>query len=151
MPIPATLIENAKTQFDLTETADQHSLYQLTEKLLALPLDEVQTAARQPDAPLEFKIAAKLVDSRQFLLANQQPVKIGLVFAMWGEQNRLRPKTADNPNGEDALRVKLHQLDWATTGYGRILATLRRRRRRSQRQRLHWLPKLRPSTRRAIG
>ncbi len=112
----ADIIANAKTQFDLTETADQHSLYQLTEKLLGLPLDAVQTAAHQKDAPLEFKIAAKLAESRHFLLANQQPVKIGVVFAMWGEQNRLRRKTAENPNGEDALRVKLQQLAWATKG-----------------------------------
>ncbi|WP_420645543.1 glycosyltransferase [Candidatus Leptofilum sp.] len=110
----ANILANAKTKFDLTETADQHSLYQLTHQLLDLPPDEVLTAARQLDAPLEFKIAAKLVDSRQFLLNNQQPVRIGVVFAMWGEQNRLRPKTAENPNGEDALRVKLHQLEWAT-------------------------------------
>jgi len=38
------------------------------------------------------------------------------VFAMWGEHNRLRTKSADNPNGEDSLRVKLQQLDWVTSG-----------------------------------
>jgi hypothetical protein len=119
MPIPTNLIQGAKTKFDLTETADQQSLYALTEALLALPrlsLAELKEAALSPDTPLEFKIAAKLVDSRRFLLANQRPVKIGIVFAMWGEQNRLRPKSPDNPNGEDALRVKLEQLDWVTKG-----------------------------------
>ena len=39
-------------------------------------------------------------------------MRVGIVFAMWGEQNRLRPRTADNPNGEDSLRTKLDQLDW---------------------------------------
>ncbi|VAW33554.1 hypothetical protein MNBD_CHLOROFLEXI01-2687 [hydrothermal vent metagenome] len=116
MTVPANLIKNAKTEFDLTETADQQSLYVLTEQLLNLPLDEVKAAARQDGTPLAFKIAAKLADSRQFMLANQQPLKIGVVFAMWGEQNRLRPKSGDNPNGEDALRVKLQQLDWVTAG-----------------------------------
>ena len=116
MPIPTNLIQGAKTKFDLTETADQQSLYALTEQLLPLPLVEVKSAARREETPLEFKIAAKLVDSRQFLLVNRQSVKIGVVFAMWGEQNRLRPKSPDNPNGEDALRVKLEQLDWATAG-----------------------------------
>ncbi len=114
MPIPTNLIQGAKTKFDLTETADQQSLYALTDQLLGLPLDEIQAVARREETPLEFKIAAKLIDSRQFLLVNRQPVKIGVVFAMWGEQNRLRPKSPDNPHGEDALRVKLEQLAWAT-------------------------------------
>ena len=116
MPILPDLIQGTKTKFDLTETADQQSLYAPAEKLLEQPLEEVKSAVRQQETPLEFKIAAKLVDARRFLLANQQPVKIGVVFAMWGEQNRLRPKSPDNPNGEDALRVKLAQLAWATAG-----------------------------------
>jgi hypothetical protein len=35
---------------------------------------------------------------------------------MWGEENRLRPKAADNPHGEDSLVTKLEQLDWVTRG-----------------------------------
>ena len=35
---------------------------------------------------------------------------------MWGEQNRLHPKSDGNPHGEDSLRTKLAQLDWATQG-----------------------------------
>ena len=116
MPILTNLIQGAKTKFDLTETADQQSLYALTDQLLGLPLDEIKTIARQEETPLAFKIATKLIDSRQFLLVNRQPVKVGVVFAMWGEQNRLRPKSPDNPHGEDSLRVKLEQLDWATEG-----------------------------------
>ena len=38
--------------------------------------------------------------------------KVAVIFAMWGEHHRLRPRSADNPTGEDALRVKLDQLDW---------------------------------------
>lgn len=113
-----TLAETAKTTFDLTEPADQKSLYILAESLLQSDhsLESLKTFVQQNAPPLEFKIAAKLVESRRFLTANRTPIKIGLVFAMWGEQNRLHPKTADNPNGEDALRVKLEQLDWATQG-----------------------------------
>ncbi len=117
MPILNSLIQGAKTHFDLTDTAVHHSLYTLTESLLALPdleLDELQETALAPNTPLEFKIAAKLVESRRFMLSNQRPVKIGIVFAMWGEHNRLRPKSADNPHGEDSLRVKLEQLNWVT-------------------------------------
>jgi hypothetical protein len=117
MTIPHQLVSGSKTEFDLTEAADQNSLYTLTNTLLELPnlsLDELRSTARNGHAPLEFKISAKLVESKRFLLANQQPLKIGVVFAMWGEQHRLLPKSADNPNGEDSLRVKMEQLDWAT-------------------------------------
>ncbi len=111
------LVESGKEAFDLTEVADRESLAALTERLLGLPdlsMEALKAAALAEDAPLEFKIAAKLVDSRRFLLANERPVNIGVVFAMWGEHNRLRTKSPDNPNGEDSLRVKLQQLDWVT-------------------------------------
>ncbi|MCA9924662.1 MAG: hypothetical protein KC421_19940, partial [Anaerolineales bacterium] len=100
-----TLFANAKTKFDLTEPADQESLYALTSALLELPdlmPDALQEAARRADAPLEFKLAAKLVDARKYVLGVERPLNIGVVFAMWGEQNRLHPKSADNPNGEDS-------------------------------------------------
>ncbi|HEX6386725.1 MAG TPA: glycosyltransferase, partial [Anaerolineae bacterium] len=116
MTVPRTLIEQAKNRFDLTEPVDQESLYTLTSQLLEMPdlsLDELKSIARAGNTPLEFKIAAKLVESKRFLLTNEQPLKIGVAFAMWGEQNRLYPKSGSNPNGEDSLRVKLQQLDWA--------------------------------------
>jgi hypothetical protein len=112
-----TLLTNAKKEFDLTEPADQESLYALTSALLEQPgltLNELQEAARQLDAPLEFKLAVKLVNSRQYALRVQQPINIGVVFAMWGEQNRLLSKSETNPNGEDSLRTKIAQLNWVT-------------------------------------
>lgn len=112
------LLDGAKPDFDLTEPADQTSLYELSEALIASgsPVEDINREARSEDAPLEFRIAAKLVESRNHLQAIRQPLKIGVVFAMWGEQNRLQPKSDANPHGEDALRVKLEQLDWATRG-----------------------------------
>ena len=110
---------NAKETFNLTEPNDQASLLALADALLAdrqISLEQVKAQARQKTAPLEFKIAAKLMASRSFLLSSDRPVKIGVVFAMWGEQNRLRPKSGDNPHGEDSLRTKISQLAWATAG-----------------------------------
>lgn len=115
--IPQTILDSARFQFDLTEADHQARLVQLADALLALPhLSPALLAmtARQPETPLAFKLAAKLVESRQIVLANERPFTIAVVFAMWGEQNRLHPKTAVNPNGEDSLRTKLDQLDWAT-------------------------------------
>jgi hypothetical protein len=113
------LMANAKKNFDLTEPADQESLYALTSALLELGESTpvaLQEAARQPNAPIEFKLAAKLVDSRQYALTVERPVKVGVVFAMWGEHNRLYPKSDTNPNGEDSLRTKISQLNWVTSG-----------------------------------
>ncbi|MDM8528030.1 glycosyltransferase family 2 protein [Anaerolineales bacterium HSG24] len=112
--IPAELIATARTTFDLTEASAQQHLYQLTEALLELPdltLADLQTQSG-PDAPLELRLAAKLVASRWAIQRINRSVQLGVVFAMWGEQNRLHPKSANNPNGEDALRVKLEQLHW---------------------------------------
>lgn len=53
-----------------------------------------------------------------FLLDNKRPLQVGVVFAMWGEQNRLRPKGPSNPNGEDALLTKIQQLEWVSRKTG---------------------------------
>ncbi len=112
-----TLLAKAKTNFNLTEPADQESLYALTSDLLELhdlTTDALRDAARKLDAPLEFKLAAKLVDSRRYALSVGRRINIGVVFAMWGEQNRLLPKNDTNPNGEDSLRTKITQMNWVT-------------------------------------
>lgn len=116
MIIFAELAKTAKTKFDLTEPSHQTSLYMLTETLLDTntSLESLKLFVKQESPPLEFKIAAKLVESKRILSANIKPLKLGIVFAMWGEQNRLYPKSVSNPHGEDALRVKLAQLTWAT-------------------------------------
>jgi hypothetical protein len=113
------LINNAKTRFDLTDPEDQESLYALTGSLLDLPgqsVDGLNGMIRGRGTPIEFRIAAKLVDSRRYMNRIDKPLKVAVLFAMWGEQNRLHPKSGDNPNGEDSLRVKLAQLDWVTKG-----------------------------------
>ena len=39
------------------------------------------------------------------------PYLVGIEFSMYGEQNRLRPLSAKNPHGEDAIAAKLTELD----------------------------------------
>ena len=113
------LLANARTTFSLNEPAHQQSLYALTAALLEMPdltPDALQAAVQGPDVPLEMKLAAKLVISRRYALGLERPVNIGVVFAMWGEHNRLLPKSDSNPNGEDSLRTKIQQLRWVTAG-----------------------------------
>ncbi len=112
------LINRAKSRFDLTDPDSQKSLYALTEKLLALgDLDEKQLL-RNNDYPLEFRIALHLRRSRLYALEIKRSVKVAVVFAMWGEHHRLRPKSGKNPNGEDTLRTKVDQLNWNANGTG---------------------------------
>ena len=108
------LVEQAKTQFDLTEAEHQLSLFSLADKLLerSVSLATLKARALQDNTPLEFRIATQLVESKRIVQQLRRPAHIGIVFAMWGEHHRLYPKTEDNPHGEDALRVKLDQLSW---------------------------------------
>lgn len=112
-----TLVAGATDEFDLTDPSHQERLLDLTDALLAeSSLDQTLVAAAAAAAPLEFRIAATLYDSRQFLLGVRRPLRVGVVFAMWGEQRRLLPRSPDNPHGEDSLRTKIGQLQWATAG-----------------------------------
>lgn len=115
--LPAPLLARARDHFDLTEPADQDRLYELAEALLGMQdvsRETLRACAGDAGVPLELKLAAKLVESRRILVGLDVPLELGVVFAMWGEQLRLRPRTAENPHGEDLLRVKLRQLEWAT-------------------------------------
>lgn len=112
MPL-TKLRQEARTEFDLTEKSHLESLDRLVDELEASGSGPEQLKSDKDD-PLEFRLAGKLVRSRQILKQIDEPLKLGIVFAMWGEQNRLRPKSEDNPNGEDSLRVKLDQLQRVT-------------------------------------
>lgn len=119
MPDLISIYENAKKTFSLAEPKDQAGLYELTSSLSTLPeneLDKTFALAKQKNAPLEFKLVVKLMESRRYAKNVKKSLRIGIVFAMWGEQNRLLPKSKANPNGEDALRIKVEQLKWLTSG-----------------------------------
>ncbi|MGV2987126.1 glycosyltransferase [Vibrio sp. E150_011] len=112
-----TLLRHSSQHFDLTDNAHQKQLLTLAEQLDALNLlsvEQLKQVAIQDKAPLEFRLAVKLVDSKRFMKQVNQPLNVGVVFAMWGEHNRLNPKSSYNPNGEDSLRAKIDQLNWIT-------------------------------------
>ncbi len=110
------LLNSCKTSIDLTEKSDLDSLFTLVDKLRLYSVDDVREAALGASAPLEFRVGYKLLESKLWVEQNPKPAKIGIAFAMWGEHNRLLPKSADNPNGEDLLRVKIEQLNWLFQG-----------------------------------
>ncbi|NLS12043.1 glycosyltransferase family 2 protein [Vibrio sp. SM6] len=113
------LLNSSHQHFDLTDHSHQRRLLFLADELLKLTsvsVAQLQQAATVHNAPIEFRLAVKLVESRRMLTRLTEPVNVAVVYAMWGEHNRLLPKSATNLNGEDALRVKIEQLQWITKG-----------------------------------
>ena len=88
------LIVGSRDSFDLTSSESQHRLYELAEKLLTF---ESLPDLNEKSLPLEFRMAGKLVKSRKAILSIKEPIKLGVVFAMWGEQNRVLPKSVFRP------------------------------------------------------
>jgi len=113
------LISAARTEFDLTDPSHQKSVLHLAERFLrelaegSEAAEDLKNKLRAEGVPMEARMAGLLAGSRKWMIENQQARKVAVVFAMWGEQNRLQPKSKDNPNGEDSLVAKLEQLEWA--------------------------------------
>ncbi|WLA12153.1 hypothetical protein MO327_18710 [Xanthomonas translucens] len=64
----------------------------------------------------ETKLSLYLAESRSAAGRVTQPTKVGIVFAMWNEVDRLMPASSTNPHGEDCLRAKIEALEWLFTG-----------------------------------
>jgi hypothetical protein len=110
------ICKSSKQSFDLTSAADQAYLYDLVGRIKSFPLEEIIKLGNDSATPLSFRIAAKIADSKNYIESCPHKLKIGVVFAMWGEQNRLQKKSDNNPNGEDLLNVKVDQLAWLFKG-----------------------------------
>ena len=48
--------------------------------------------------------------------ADDPPIQMSVVWAMYGETGRIRAAGPDHPHGEDFLRVKVSQMSWLTDG-----------------------------------
>ena len=110
------LCTKSKNTFDLTSDLDQTYLYNLVDRVLDYPIEKIIDLGNNSTSPLAYRIAAKIADSKTYVSTNKKKLKIGVVFAMWGEQNRLLKKSKTNPNGEDLLNVKIDQLAWLLEG-----------------------------------
>lgn len=103
---------------ELTDADDQTRVRDLADQLLTKlegADDAIATLAElsaDVAAPLDARVAAMLGQSKLAMGADRRSAEVAVIYAMWGEHNRLHPRSDDNPTGEDALRVKLDQLDW---------------------------------------
>jgi hypothetical protein len=109
------IAERGTDDIDLTHPASQPRVRELADALLRTDTDpaDLRALGRNPDVGIDVRVATKLAESRRLVV--NEALDVGMIVvqcAMWGEQRRLRPRDDDNPLGEDALRVKLDQLDW---------------------------------------
>ncbi|MFV0259091.1 MAG: glycosyltransferase [Acidimicrobiales bacterium] len=99
--------------FDIGSIEDQRRVRDMADRLVA--------ASRAGDPgggvePLDLAIARRLARSKATVQELDWSGRIAVLVAMWGERRRLRPRTEDNPTGEDSLAVKLDQLAWLLEG-----------------------------------
>ena len=100
--------------FDISSPDDQARVLELADSLVSGSgtNEELEQDARRADISIDLALAYKLALSKRELSALHWSGRISIVFAMWGEQRRLRTRDADNPTGEDSLHAKLDQLEW---------------------------------------
>lgn len=106
------LYDTASANVDLASTKQHSRLYRLSDQLMDCQSRQRREMASDPQAAAEFRMASLLLDSRAAVHAVSQPLKVAVVFPMWGEHARLQPPCENNPDGEDTLRIKLDQLNW---------------------------------------
>ncbi len=105
--------------FDIGSSEDQTRVWDLADAVLDSnpTVDAIVEESRRCDA-IDMALALMLARSKIAVRELGWSGRIGVVFAMWGEQQRLAPRSADNPTGEAALTTKLNQLAWLFDGSG---------------------------------
>ena len=100
--------------FEISSPADQARVLRLADSLVAndRTRDELERDAASDDMSIDLALAHKLALSRRDVVELNWTGRLAIVFAMWGEQRRLRPRDSGNPTGEDSLHTKLDQLEW---------------------------------------
>ncbi|HEX6255240.1 MAG TPA: hypothetical protein VFZ70_05455 [Euzebyales bacterium] len=114
------LASGGTDHIDLTDPANQPHVRDLADEMLATGADveALRALGRDTSAGIDVRVATKLAESKTLLdeIALRTALDVVVQFAMWGEARRLRPRDDANPLGEDALAVKLDQLDWLLNG-----------------------------------
>lgn len=105
---------SATGAFDLASRDDHARVRRVADAIVAGDVAEVEPS--DAGAALDGRIATHLARSKVVVRDLAWDGELAVVFAMWGEQRRLRPRADDNPTGEDALHVKLDQLSWLFEG-----------------------------------
>jgi hypothetical protein len=115
----AELSQSLPNEIDLTDSSQDDLIFEAATFLLnkyssisALKnLDRLLTS-RPDNYKNAMLLVSKLALSKMFMKQIDYPLHASLVLAMFNEHNRIRPKSSDNPNGEDFVRRKMKQMKW---------------------------------------
>ena len=113
------LSKNLPDKIDLTNSNQDNLFFEAATDLLDKYPDTfaLQNLDRWITSnPEKYKNAMLLVSkqalSKMYVKQIDYPLHVSLVLAMYNEHNRIRPKSNDNPNGEDFVRRKMKQMEW---------------------------------------
>ena len=118
-PDIAMLSKKLPDEIDLTDSSQDNLFFEAATDLLN---KYPETSALQnldgwiTSNPEKYKnamlLVSKLALSKMYVKKIDYPLHVSLVLAMYNEHNRIRPKSSDNPNGEDFIRRKMKQMEW---------------------------------------
>jgi len=118
-PAIAMLSKNLPDETDLTLSSQDNLIFKAATDLLnkypeasvLRNLDKwlISRSEKHKNAML---LVSKLAISKMYVKQADYPLHVSLVFAMYNEHNRIRPKSSYNPNGEDFIRRKMKQMEW---------------------------------------
>jgi len=118
-PTIAMLSKNLPDKIDLTNSNQDNLFFEAATDLLDKYPDTfaLQNLDRWITSnPEKYKNAMLLVSkqalSKMYVKQIDYPLHVSLILAMYNEHNRIRPKSNDNPNGEDFVRRKVKQMEW---------------------------------------
>jgi hypothetical protein len=98
---------------DLTDSDQNQAVLDVAALLADGGLDPERAADGY--GPAVAAEAAAVARSRRRLAELTGPIRLTVVWAMYGETGRMVPR-AQHPHGEDFVRAKVRQLDWLTQG-----------------------------------
>lgn len=117
------LAKTCPQELDLTEPSHGDGAMEAADALIRLEPALVRLKALRATLahdkakwPFFMHLAVILAVSKQQAMALDGPLHFSVVFAVYGEVNRLKTK-AEHPNGEDFLIAKAAQLDWLLRGH----------------------------------
>jgi Glycosyl transferase family 2 len=74
-----------------------------------------ENGTKKADTPLLIHLAVKIARSRSTVLSYTELTHVSIVFAVYGEINRMKTQ-AEHENGEDFMMRKINSLKWLTQG-----------------------------------
>ena len=118
-PFIAALSKNLPDEIDLTDSSQDNLFFEAATDLLnkypettALQNLDRWITSRQEKYKNAMLLVSKQALSKMYVKQIDYPLHVSLVLAMYNEHNRIRPKSSNNPNGEDFVRRKMKQMEW---------------------------------------